>query len=60
MFRDRNAEVLDAHVVSCQWVKGHAGIVENVRADRLASQALEMPWEPNWGYEGDRAGERLE
>ncbi|KHL25266.1 hypothetical protein PK98_00475 [Croceibacterium mercuriale] len=35
------ATASDAHKVTWQWVKGHAGHPENERADRLASAAAE-------------------
>jgi ribonuclease HI len=48
-------ELLDAllpHQVTMQWVRGHAGIVENERADRLAmAAALSSDLPPDEGYE---------
>lgn len=38
----RLAELLDQHEVDCQWVRGHAGHLENEYVDRLARQAAEV------------------
>lgn len=45
-------DLCEVHTVKLEWVAGHAGIVENERADRLAwhaAQARELP--PDEGYE---------
>jgi len=42
----------DRHQVRFQWIKGHAGHVENERCDRLALQAAQLPNLPeDEGYE---------
>ncbi|MFL2545899.1 MAG: ribonuclease HI [Candidatus Rariloculaceae bacterium] len=37
----RLAELVEAHEVDWHWVKGHAGHVENERADALANRGLD-------------------
>jgi ribonuclease HI len=39
----RFLKVYRLHVVQFKWIKGHAGHIENERADRLAVEASEMP-----------------
>ncbi len=42
----------DRHQVHFEWIKGHAGNVENERCDRLALQAAQLPKLPeDEGYE---------
>jgi len=37
---ERLLNLLDGHQIEVKWLKGHAGIPENERADRLAVQAI--------------------
>lgn len=47
-------EVCATHRVHFQWVKGHAGNVENERCDELSTRAARQPDLPvDAGYEGD-------
>lgn len=39
------------HKVSAEWIKGHAGTVENERCDRLAVAASKCPAEADTAYE---------
>ncbi len=51
----RLLELCDGHEMRCHWVKGHAGIPENERCDRLSNAALAKPNLP-----ADEAYERSE
>jgi ribonuclease HI len=48
-------ELCEQHDVDLRWVRGHAGVTENERADRLAMAAAQQPDLPrDPGYQGDR------
>ena len=49
---ERLLALLQRHRVELEWVKGHAGVEENQRADRLATGALTVPGLPiDEGYQ---------
>jgi len=49
---ERLLALLQRHQVELEWVKGHAGVEENQRADRLATSALTEPGLPiDQGYQ---------
>ena len=50
---DRLLKILDQHIVTFNWVKGHAGHLQNERCDQLASQAIRSSnLMDDEGYEG--------
>ncbi len=56
----RFVEVYERHDVELKWVKGHAGIEENERCDRLAVEAAKCQGlEPDEGYIPLEVSERL-
>ena len=49
---NRLLKLLERHQVSFHWVRGHSGLNENERCDRLASAAARQPdLPPDTGYE---------
>jgi ribonuclease HI len=51
----RLLDLCETHDVSFEWVRGHAGNIENERCDELANDAARQPGQPHdEGYE--RAG----
>ena len=54
---DRLLKALDKHEVVLRWVRGHAGNVGNIRADKLAVSAANAPnLPPDEGFENPRKG----
>lgn len=52
----RFLQIYRKHKVTFQWVKGHAGIPQNERCDRLAVEAAEAnPTTPDSGFEAAEA-----
>lgn len=49
----RLEQAIIPHKIDWQWVKGHAGHVENERCDVLARQAAEHPTQHDIGYESE-------
>jgi ribonuclease HI len=46
-------QAINRHTINWQWVKGHAGHLENERVDRLARQGAEAPTQDDLGYRPD-------
>lgn len=44
---------IQGHTLRWEWVKGHAGHVENERCDDLARQAASLPTQEDTGYQPD-------
>jgi ribonuclease HI len=46
-------QAINRHTINWQWVKGHAGHLENERVDQLARQGAEAPTQDDLGYRPD-------
>ncbi|TNG95740.1 ribonuclease HI [Pasteurellaceae bacterium USgator11] len=46
-------QAIQRHQIHWQWVKGHAGHVENEQVDQLARQGAEAPSQEDSGYQPD-------
>ncbi|TNH04731.1 ribonuclease HI [Testudinibacter sp. TR-2022] len=46
-------QAIQRHQIQWQWVKGHAGHVENEQVDQLARQGAEAPSQEDCGYQPD-------
>ena len=46
-------QAINRHTINWQWVKGHAGHLENKRVDQLARQGAEAPTQDDLDYRPD-------